>query len=127
MSSIEDIDPVVLANRRAKGKRPQFLDDPAVERVLAITVAVATELGVLRQRVDTIERLLEKNGSLSRQDIERFDDTEAQAERAQWQTEYVARIFRILQQDREALEDSQDNPAPEAVAAELARTAGGAD
>jgi len=126
MSSIEDIDPVVLANRRAKGKRPQFLDDPAVERVLAITVAVATELGVLRQRVDTIERLLEKNGSLSRQDIERFDDTEVQAERSQWQKEYVARIFRILQQDREALEDSQDNPAPEAVAAELART-GGAD
>lgn len=121
MTSINDIDPVALANRRAKGKRPQFLDDPAVERVLAITVAVATELAVLRQRVDTIERLLEQRGGLSRQDIEQFDDRQAHAERAQWQQEYVARIFRILQQDKEALEDNQDNPAPEVVAAELAR------
>lgn len=124
MTSISDIDPVALANRRAKGKRPQFLDDPAVERVLAITVAVATELAVLRERVDTIERLLENNGSLSRRDIEQFRDPGAHAERAQWQKEYVARIFRILQQDSEALADSHDNPAPEAVAAELARAAG---
>lgn len=124
MTSINDIDPVTLANRRAKGKRPQFLDDPAVERVLAITVAVATELAVLRERIDTIERLLEKNGSLSRQDIEQFRDPAADAERSQWQKEYVARIFRILQQDKEALEDSHDNPAPEVVAAELARAPG---
>lgn len=120
MTSMKDLDPVALANRRAKGKRPQFLDDPAVERVLAITVAVATELAVLRERVDTIERLLEKNGSLKREDIEQFRDPEAHVERSQWQKEYVARIFRILQQDREALDDSQDNPAPESIAAELA-------
>ncbi|MCA1857376.1 hypothetical protein LE190_15790 [Massilia oculi] len=126
MQHIDDIDPVTLANRRAKGKRPQFLDDPAVERVLAITVAVATELGVVRQRLDTIERLLERQGSLSRQEIDTFRDADAHAERAQWQREYMARIFRILQQDKEALEDGHDNPAPEAVAAELARGASAA-
>lgn len=123
MSDIHDIDPVTLANRRAKGKRPQFLDDPAVERVLAISVAVATELSVLRERVDTIERLLDKNGSVTRASIEAFRDPEADAERSQWRREYVARIFRILQQDTEALADSADNPAPETVADELARGA----
>lgn len=112
-------DPITLANRRAKGKRPQFLDDPAVERVLSIAVAVATELAVLRERVDTIERLLEKNGSLARADIENFRDPLAHVERSQWQKEYVARIFRMLQQDREALEDA-DESSMEAIAAELA-------
>lgn len=112
-------DPITLANRRAKGKRPQFLDDPAVERVLSIAVAVATELAVLRERVDTIERLLEKNGSLARADIENFRDPQAHVERSQWQKEYVARIFRMLQQDREALEDA-DESSMEAIAAELA-------
>lgn len=112
-------DPITLANRRAKGKRPQFLDDPAVERVLSIAVAVATELAVLRERVDTIERLLEKNGSLVRADIENFRDPQAHVERSQWQKEYVARIFRMLQQDREALEDA-DESSMEGIAAELA-------
>lgn len=112
-------DPITLANRRAKGKRPQFLDDPAVERVLSIAVAVATELAVLSERVDTIERLLEKNGSLVRADIENFRDPQAHVERSQWQKEYVARIFRMLQQDREALEDA-DESSMEAIAAELA-------
>lgn len=112
-------DPITLANRRAKGKRPQFLDDPAVERVLSIAVAVATELAVLRERVDTIERLLEKNGSLVRADIENFRDPQAHVERSEWQKEYVARIFRMLQQDREALEDA-DESSMEAIAAELA-------
>lgn len=120
MKTMKDLDPVALANRRAKGKRPQFLDDPAVERVLAITVAVATELAVLRERVDTIERLLEKHGSLTRDDIEQFRDPQAHVERSAWQKEYVARIFRILQQDKEALEDGHDDPTPEAVAVELA-------
>ncbi|WP_425253202.1 hypothetical protein ACPJXG_01735 [Janthinobacterium sp. NFX145] len=118
-------DPITLANRRAKGKRPQFLDDPAVERVLSIAVAVATELAVLRERVDTIERLLEKNGSLVRADIENFRDPQAHVERSQWQKEYVARIFRMLQQDREALEDA-DESSMEAIAAELAAGDGAA-
>ena len=113
-------DPITLANRRAKGKRPQFLDDPAVERVLSIAVAVATELAVLHERVDTIERLLEKNGSLVRADIESFRDPQAHVERSQWQKEYVARIFRMLQQDREALEDNADDTSIEAIADELA-------
>ena len=116
---MKPFDPITLANRRAKGKRPQFLDDPAVERVLSIAVAVATELAVLRERVDTIERLLEKNGSLVRADIENFRDPQAHVERSQWQKEYVARIFRMLQQDREALEDA-DESSMEAIAAELA-------
>ncbi len=41
------LDVNALANAKAKGKRPYFFDDPAVERVLAITMAVAGELAVM--------------------------------------------------------------------------------
>jgi len=61
----ENLDPVVMANRRAKGKRPQFLDDPAVERVMSIAMSVAAELAVARERIDTLERLLAQKGILS--------------------------------------------------------------
>ena len=49
---MNEIDVNKLANAKAKGKRPYFFDDPAVERVLSITMAVATELAVNRERLD---------------------------------------------------------------------------
>ena len=44
-----ELDPIVQANRRAKGKRPHFINDPAVERVLSITMAIEGELSVARK------------------------------------------------------------------------------
>ena len=68
--SVED----ALAGASAKpaGKRPWFFAHPDVERVLTITMAVATELAVLRQRLDTVERLLDERGTVSRADIEAY-------------------------------------------------------
>ena len=116
---MSDIDVFKLANARAKGKRPNFLEDPAVERVLSITLALAGELAVARERIDTIERLLEKDKLLSRQAIEEFVPTKEQArQRAMWHQEYLARIFRIVQQELEALEAT--DPSSEAVGKSLA-------
>ena len=100
----EDLDPLAQANRRANGKRPQFLQDPAVERVLSITMAVAAELSVARERIDTLERLLAARGILNTADIERYvPDTDAQAARDAWGREYINRVLRIVDQDAQAL------------------------
>jgi hypothetical protein len=110
------------AGAKAKGKRPYFLKDPDVERVMAITMAVAGELAVMRERMDTIERLLEQKGSISRADIEGFTPTKAQAaERGLWNQEYLARILRIVQQEIEAIEAGSEETSEE-VGEELART-----
>ena len=96
-------DAVRLAGAKARGKRPYFFDDPDVERVLSITMAVAGELAVLRQRLDTIEELLETRGSVTRADIEAFVPEPDHAERrGRWYQEYLARILRIVQQESEA-------------------------
>ena len=98
--SIEDA--LARAGAKPAGKRPYFLD-PQVERVLAITMAVAQELAVSRQRVDTLERLLRAKGIIAADEIERFaPDPDAAAERALWTQEYLARILRIVQQENEA-------------------------
>jgi hypothetical protein len=50
-------------SRKAKGKRPVYFNDPENDKLLAITMAVAGELSVLRERLDTIERLARAKGS----------------------------------------------------------------
>ena len=56
------IDYIKLASNKSKGKRPYFFADPAVERVLNITMAVAGELAVVKERMDSLERILEQKG-----------------------------------------------------------------
>ena len=89
--------------RKAKGERPAFFDDPQIDKLLAIVMALAGEVSVLRERLDTVERLLEAKGLLSRQDIEayRAEDTAA-TEREQWRAEYIERILRVIHQEQEA-------------------------
>ena len=99
------IDVNALANAKSKGKRPFFFDDPAVERVLSITMAVAQEVAVVRERMDTIERLLEAKEPVTRDAIEAYvPDDDVARERQQWHADYVARLFRLIQQELEELE-----------------------
>ena len=113
----EPLDALRLAGAKPRGKRPYFFDDPDVERVLSITMAVAGELAVLRQRLDTIEELLETRGTLTRADIEAFQPDPAHAERrGRWYREYIARILRIVQQDAEARARGNEPTSEEAGA-----------
>lgn len=115
------IDPLQLAGAKSKGKRPFFFDDPDTERVLNIVMAVAQEVSVLRERLDTIERLLERKGTLTKADIDAYEPTKAEADsRGLMIQEYLARILRVVQQDKEALE--MDEKASEDVAEELAKS-----
>lgn len=105
---MSDIDWIAQAGARAKGKRPEYLGDPSADRVLSILLAVAGEVSVLKQRLDTVERLLEAKGSISRADIEAFTpDRDAAYERAVMTKEYVARIMRGVQQDMEAMQTKE--------------------
>ena len=100
----DDVDWIARAGAKAKGKRPQYFDDPAIDRVLSILLAVAGEVSVLRERLDTVERLLDAKGAISRADIDAYQpDAGAAYERGLATKEYVARIMRGMQQDMEAM------------------------
>ena len=102
-------DALARSSSKPAGKRPYFYAQE-VERVLTVTLAIAQELAVTRQRLDTLERLLEQKGVTSQDDIERFEPTPVQAsERGLWNQEYVTRVFRIFQQEAEAVQANIQN------------------
>ena len=115
----EPFDAVALASAKAKGKRPYFFADADVERVLSIVMAVAGELAVTRMRLDTLEQLLSDRGIVAKTDLEEFVPNAAQSDaRGRWQREYLARILRIVQQEREAVA-GPDEPTSEAAGERL--------
>jgi len=105
----EGIDWVTRSGARAKGGRPVFFDDPAVDRLTSLAMALAAELSATRERLDTVERLLEASGSLNREAIETYTpDRKAGDERGLATRAYIARVMRGFQQEVEAME----NPDP---------------
>jgi hypothetical protein len=107
------IDPIARAGAKAKGKRPQYFEDPAIDRLMSITMALVGEVSVMRERMDTIERLLDAKGTISRAEIEAYTpDRKAGEERGLLTRDYISRIMRGVQQDLEALAEL-DTPTVE--------------
>ena len=114
------LDPLALAGAKPRGKRPYFLEDKDVERLMTIVMALAQEVSVMRERLDTVERLLARKKVLTRKDIETFAPTKREAdERGAMTDEFLARILRVLQQEREAA--AAIDQTSEEVADELAK------
>ena len=87
----------------AKGGRPLFLETPAQDDLLAIVVAVAQELAVMRERADTVERLLVQKGILGPEDVEDYKpDQSIDLIREQWRQDYLGRIFRAIKERAES-------------------------
>ena len=49
-----------------------FFQDPATDRVLAMLMALSAEVWILNDRLKTIEALLDKQGVISRDDLENY-------------------------------------------------------
>lgn len=112
--SDDSVDWIARAGTRAKGKRPNTLGDFNAERTLSILMALAGEISVVKERLDTVERLLDAKGTISRADIEAYQPTgDAAYERALMTKEYIARIMRGLQQEMEAMQAAPERPMAE--------------
>jgi hypothetical protein len=108
----------VELQKKARGQRPEYFADPAIDKVLSITMALAGETAVMRDRLDTIERLLEAGQPVSRAAIDAFAPDEAvRAERDAWRDEFLDVVFRIIHQEREELEKraAEARPYDEAI------------
>jgi hypothetical protein len=104
----EPLDWMVLANKKAKGKRPDFFDKPEDDRIYSILMSLVGEVSVMRTRLDTVERLLEAKGTISREDIENFaPEKRAGYERGMLIREYILRIMRGPIQAMQGLEQTE--------------------
>ena len=101
----EPLDWIARSGKRAKGRRPDYFDDPAIDRLLSMVLSLVGEVSAVRDRLDTVERLLDAKGTISREDIERYaPDRDAGEERGLATKAYIARIMRGLQQELEAMQ-----------------------
>lgn len=104
--------------RVAKGKKPLYFSDPAIDKLLWITMTLMEELSVTRDRLDTVERLLERRRLLRRRDIESYVPRgEAERERGARRAAYVDRMLRALQAELEEVVGGGSELADDPVAA----------
>jgi DNA polymerase/3'-5' exonuclease PolX len=83
--------------RKSKGYRPAFFETPAIDQLVAISTALAAEVSVLRDRLDTLERLADQEGLISREEIESYvPDEQVAAERDAWRMAYLRRVMRVV-------------------------------
>ena len=102
---------------KARGARPTFFDDDgATDAVLAIVTALSAEVWALRERVQSLEAVLEGSGTIRRSEVEahRFDGAElaAQADDA---TAFTARVFRVFEEMREEIAAGETKQRYQAV------------
>lgn len=82
--------------RTTRGKRPQFFEDPALDQMMTFLLELTTEVGVMRERLDTVERLLDEHGSVTRSSIESYEPSVAvEAERNAWREAFLKRVYRM--------------------------------
>ena len=59
--------------RVAKGKKPIYLDERSIDNLMAMIMTLTQEISVLRDRLDTIEKLLVSKKAITLEDIETFE------------------------------------------------------
>ena len=84
--------------RIAKGRRPEFYEDPAIDQLFAIVTALTGEISVLFDRLDTRERLLIRARVLPVDAVEAYvPDASAAADRGERRDELLRRVFAVLE------------------------------
>jgi Flp pilus assembly CpaF family ATPase len=103
--------------RKAKGQRPSYFSDPAVDKLLSMTMALAGEVSVLRDRMDTIEHLLERGEKVSREAIDGFiPDADLRARRDERRDQFIGIILKSLHEEVEEMSARSSARYDEAVA-----------
>jgi len=99
--------------RLATPRRAVPDETPEVSRLSAMVLALLGELTITRERLDTVERLLEAANLVQQADIEAFEPAgQAAQEREQLRRRQIGKIMRPFRLDLEkALSDVQQKVA----------------
>jgi len=94
--------------RTAKGKKPIYFD-PTTDKLLSMVLTLMGELSVVRDRLDTVERLAEKKGVFKVDDIETYDIPEdVNKIRMERRSAYIARVLKCVQDELDQLQQQGD-------------------
>jgi len=87
----------------AKGAQPVFFDEPATEAMYGMLIVMLEEICVLRDRLDTCEKLGEQNIPVTTAAVEDYEASEAvEQEREARRKQLIERTLRPVRQLQEA-------------------------
>jgi hypothetical protein len=89
--------------RVSRGERPQFHEHRDIDHLFAMVTALTAEVAVLRERLDTHERLSAAAGGFSSAQVDHYPvDGHLMQERASLRQSLLDRVFRCLAPPRPA-------------------------
>lgn len=92
----------MISDQPLRGRRPIPGLPPGEERLLAMVAALTSELAIMRERLDTVERIAAATGLIDRVMIEQFKpDADQTTERDAMRRRLIAKVFRPLRDDAE--------------------------
>ena len=97
--------------RNARGKRPQFYAAPGLDEAMSMIMVLANELSVVRDRLDTVEKVAAAKGVMLDAEIEAFEPDQATLEaRELRRQDFLTRLFYLARKQAAELQtdDSAD-------------------
>jgi hypothetical protein len=113
--------------RDARGKRPRFYEDEAiaaegVDHAMSMILVLAQEFMVMRDRLDTVERICANKGVVLEQEIEAYhppqDVLEAREARRQ---QFLARLYYLARKDASEQASADTQKRYETVLKDIAK------
>ena len=92
---------------QAKGKRPQFLKTPGLDKAVSIITALVGEVSVLHDELDTLRKVLIEKKIITKNTLKTYKiDQETRKEREEWRELFLGNIFRVIEQDVKSMEEN---------------------
>ena len=101
----------MMIERNAKGKRLTFYQAEGMDQAMSMIMVLANELMVVRDRLDTVERVAAGKGIVLEADIERYEPDQAVLEiREARRQDFLARLYYLARKQAAELAtgDSED-------------------
>lgn len=95
--------------RDARGKRPQFYEVPGLDEAMSMIMVLANELSVVRDRLDTVEKVAAAKNIILDQEIEAFEPDESVLEaREIRRQDFLNRLFYLARKQVDELKSGDD-------------------
>lgn len=86
--------------RSSKGKRPNFFAEPGLDHAMSMILTLASEVCVLRDRLDAHERVAKTKGLDMAAEIDALElDEAALQEREQWRQDFLSRLYALARKE----------------------------
>ena len=96
-------------NRYSRGKRPRFYDTPELDQVMSMLMTLASEVSVLADHIDGIERVAKAGGLDLKAGLAELQlDDAALAEREARRQDLFRRLFHLLHKEAAEVAEADD-------------------